>query len=97
MESTRETVAHTPGPWRYAEPLPQHERPMVWGPDERQIADCGGWPNRTHAERQANARLIAAAPDLLAVVRDFLDAPDADSLANVAIDARAAIERVAGE
>ena len=48
----------------------------------------------------ANARLIAAAPDLLAACVNMLtaaDLGDLDSLANASIDARAAIARATGD
>ena len=52
------------------------------------------------AECTANARLIAAAPDLLAACVNMLtaaDLGDLDSLANASIDARAAIARATGD
>jgi len=52
---------HTPGPWTY----PGGTGNFVGGPDRLRIADLGGL-ERSPEERQANARLIAAAPDLLA-------------------------------
>lgn len=67
---------HTPGPWRYE------------APDEVSIKDASGGRvailtnlrgalgmsgRRDPNEVIANARLCATAPDLLAVVRDFLD------------------------
>jgi hypothetical protein len=48
------------------------------------------------AQDQANARLIAAAPDLLDALQNMLscaDAGDMDSLANASADARAAIQK----
>ena len=48
------------------------------------------------AEDLANARLIAAAPELLAALEAMLDAPDDDSRYNAALDARAAIARAMG-
>lgn len=48
----------------------------------------------------ANARLIAAAPDLLAAIKDIVaasDANDGDSLANAIQASRAAIAKAKGE
>jgi hypothetical protein len=63
---------HTPGPWRVG---------GIWAgvtrfvetsePESRLIAEVRGNKSpEEHEERDANARLIAAAPDLLAFVRD---------------------------
>lgn len=56
---------HTPGPWRIA----QQSSPFPWVIEselrEDEIAHAPINSGNTHAEDQANARLIAAAPDLL--------------------------------
>lgn len=54
--------AHTPGPWYYS-----GTGHLVGGPDRIRVADCGGI-ERTAEVRRANARLIAAAPSLLAAL-----------------------------
>lgn len=54
---------HTPGPW-FVNPLGLTAHQLAVGTDETFVANCGvgdGSPN----EKAANARLIAAAPDLL--------------------------------
>jgi len=72
---------HTPGPWEYVASN-EHHGPYVVGPYGRDVCDCytmsnpmaasvrnGGtsYPIHHHGEdADANARLIAAAPDLLA-------------------------------
>ena len=60
-----EKVAHTPGPWTM-------RSGSIWGtskdPDGEYI--CEPW-GRTHAETEANGRLIAAAPDLLALAKRY--------------------------
>ena len=59
--------AHTPGPWRTD---PEVDDQSVIGPDGFMLADCAifslqdGAPSSERCT--ANARLIAAAPDLLA-------------------------------
>lgn len=60
-----ETAKHTPGPWRW------HDELILAGGNERiglrVIAEApGGFHFDTEAEKEANARRIAAAPDLLA-------------------------------
>lgn len=59
---------HTPGPWVAA--LDHNSRPIVWGPGTWQIAD--GW-HTPDGNGWANARLIAAAPDLLEALKDCAD------------------------
>lgn len=50
---------HTPGPWHIG------RRFIVYGPHGEQVADCSTVTNFAD-ENRANARLIVAAPDLLA-------------------------------
>lgn len=69
-------VKHTRGPWRYEDNAP-HSVGSAWvSSDEvREIAMCNGTRKGSHGfcyvmndgENEANARLIAAAPDLLTV------------------------------
>lgn len=54
---------HTPGPWNYS-----GTGCNVGGPDMVRVADCSGL-ERSPEERQANCRLIAAAPELLEIAR----------------------------
>jgi hypothetical protein len=53
-------MTHTPGPWTV------NDGDMIWGPNEEFIAEC------IHEPYEANAALIAAAPDLLAVCEQLL-------------------------
>ena len=65
-------VKHTPGPWFVAEP-DSNEQPIVRA-EHIEIATC--WHHCVESirlEAEANARLIAAAPDLLAAVKMLLD------------------------
>lgn len=68
---------HTPGPWevgqqrRFEELTPRWIiRPEGEFPHGLWIAD-GGWIG--HEETEANARLIAAAPDLLAALKEAVE------------------------
>lgn len=54
--------AHSPGPWS----VHPHFSSRVIGPDESKIADVS---YRPHTEEDANARLIAAAPEMLEMLR----------------------------
>lgn len=82
-ESNRLTP--TPGPWyvedmrdfkrenpQWGQPAYEHGGYMVFSPDcdSHPVADCSGNHTcRDEEECEANARLIAAAPDLLAALR----------------------------
>lgn len=60
---------HTSGPWSAV--LFDSERPGsygVMGPDDNCVADCDYKRDETN---EANARLMAAAPDMLAALQDI--------------------------
>lgn len=59
---------HTPGPWNIAANF--HQTGRIIGSDDNAIAEVNG---RKDALGQANARLIASAPDLLAVLKQILE------------------------
>ena len=62
-------VSFTPGPWVIP---PKYTRISVWTEDgERHIADCKS-ESASAKENHANARLIAAAPDLLNALQRLL-------------------------
>ena len=67
---------HTPGPWTARKapggwPLQiVREAEATRGTDFKLIAELGPWDRRTE---KANARLIAAAPDLLEAAEEFLE------------------------
>lgn len=71
MSGTKEQGKHTPGPWREGEGG-MLSRLNVWAGAAYQIAQVKRFPAadvvrqiRADAEAEANARLIAAAPELL--------------------------------
>lgn len=107
-------IKHTRGPWTM-----ETMRPNTLGPawinskDRRLIADCGqivsltnhGFCGRVEVEEiEANARLIAAAPDLFSIVKRFIALPSAAwhperhaaDEAELMNDARAAIAKAEG-
>lgn len=105
MPTTTKTVAHTPGPWAAdkEDELGFQADVLVADNRRKRIAACGHdgrW--MADGEAEANARLIAAAPDLLAAlkamvasydgVRDILCKTVIDKLAN----ADAAIAKAEG-
>jgi len=83
------TYSHTPGSW--VAPVSRHGSKgcAVWTDDGLvHIADCRSTTLLLGA-RQANARLIAAAPDLLACVQGLLEDGVSDALLYQALDAYA--------
>jgi len=67
-------IKHTPGPWKYD---PDNERSdlivRAGGLLLAEVNDTRSWPL---AQCQANARLIAAAPDMLAALQAALELSD---------------------
>jgi hypothetical protein len=108
--------AYTPGPWIFAEDHSTNAcvyvRPLnnklseictLYGPDDVSIRADGVWPDQPI--RRANARLIAAAPDLLEalaelaeIVQGLLDGDDSQhSIDSFTLQpARAAITKATG-
>ena len=66
MTEAREKAKFTPGPWGYDPCVSMHDRPdlpCIVDRDRHVVAQC--WDDgHSEAECEANARLIAAAPDL---------------------------------
>ncbi|WP_395326892.1 hypothetical protein WBP06_09260 [Novosphingobium sp. BL-8H] len=65
MTDTR--TEHTPGPWTTERGLPINRMPRVCGADRSLICEVGN-VGTTQDQWEANAALIAAAPELLAFV-----------------------------
>jgi hypothetical protein len=90
----------TPGPWHAPEPVGQSRQWTVWGTTHATVvADIEG-PNAR--EREANARLIAAAPELLAALLKIFHACDGagdegGELEMIAELARPAIAKAGGK
>lgn len=95
---------HTPGPWEIA---PGSEYRVMWASrtPEGEIADCGvicdtasNLKTRTR-ENAANARLIAAAPEMYDALKAMLNSSDFGGVVKVSHPiaiARAAIAKVEG-
>jgi hypothetical protein len=69
-------VSHTPGPWEVDEP---HQ---VWAPSAGEYVAITQVEDRETIPRdqvEANARLIAAAPELLEAIKELLEVADPDS------------------
>ena len=82
------TSQHTPGPWWFAQV--DYEGNCVAGAGDHEL---------TVALSRPDARLIAAAPDLLAALVEAQEALDvlADDAADLAMRLRAAIARAKGD
>mgnify|MGYP006278330327 CR=1 FL=1 len=83
---------HTPGPWKIA---PSWDDCTVEGPNGEEIIFQDG-PYQTPTIKIENARLIAAAPELLEALRVILNISLMDTspwAKTVAIEARAAIAK----
>jgi phage tail protein X len=109
-DSAKAFCNHTPGPWRYghlkgADGLYRTE---VFSDEHGGIASCHWTPKHcgdgvTETYREANARLIAAAPDLLealqVVLRDYTAVYDIGDveMQPALYQARAAIAKATGE
>jgi hypothetical protein len=69
------TAQHTPGPWTAHPEEGAHIGPVVkenaWG-EVVALVSYAGAPRGDSAESNANARLIAAAPDLLVALENFV-------------------------
>lgn len=97
------TDTPSPGPW-YTDH--EHEHVMVFGSDKIAVADCAPYYANTYqAVREANARLIVAAPDYHDIAPDALDViealllqrPDDEVLSDLAHRLRAAIAKAEGQ
>lgn len=71
------TAKHTPGPWIAVGWIVEHPREDISDICSCNPIDFGNKIPRSNAEICANARLIAAAPDLLAALEAFFN-PDLD-------------------
>lgn len=85
---------HTPGPWHHG--LHHHGHLAVQAENGRLVTLCGAIArDDAQLENHANARLIAAAPDLLAALQK-IDANAAESVEWIRRAAREAIARAQG-
>ena len=89
------SAAHTPGPWRLKLGKGVQYTYLVSDRNGQDIANWAHYPNATKAQTKANARLIAAAPELLDALQGFIEG--AESMGWCTEKARAAIARATGE
>jgi hypothetical protein len=94
---------HTPGPWAVG-PVHQREAIRVIDPHGSTLAWCGA-PQRVSnegshtidGEQRANARLIAAAPDLLDLAEQMLAVASVEMSSDLIAAADAVIRKARGE
>jgi hypothetical protein len=60
-----EQRSFSPQSWHYGEPVASHRKPFVFDQNGNLVANFDGWVGRSYEENVANAKLGAAAPDLL--------------------------------
>lgn len=88
------TTKHTPGPWRVARKV---SNCVVARGGLDIIAQCDTIGEETRDTENANARLIAAAPDLLAALEFILVDQDSELDYETRLIVRAAIAQAKGE
>jgi len=89
---------HTPGPWKINKKYSFSVETLSDGQGINIIAECSDPDGiRSAGEDSANAKLIAAAPDLLAALEAMIAKIDADKLPISCSLARAAIAKARGE
>jgi hypothetical protein len=97
----RQEQTHTPGPWLLGENTPSElDQPIYANGTEGCVGICNVDLDEAE-EAEANARLIAAAPDLLAACKWFIDPPhpigsNAEKVLKFAEIARQAIAKAEG-
>jgi hypothetical protein len=64
QEAASKKAQHTPGPWEINKYL-NYEGFSIYGPDGTGCIAERWWPSKTDIPIEANARLIAAAPEML--------------------------------
>lgn len=92
-------MTNTPGPWKVYEDMPT----IVLDSTGEPLADCSGQDGtvfkvkKLHAVRMANAKLISTAPELLEMLKRFLNYPHNQDLEQCYRDAEKAIKKAEGK
>lgn len=92
---------HTPGPWFITGRMTKYVEARIPGRMIQEVASCGptAADNGYGDQQMANARLIAAAPDLLEALEEIVSAADGDGWCQLDANlrkARAAIAKATG-
>ena len=89
-------VKHTPGPWHISSDDPLAVRAEDGDGDDWEVANAVDYCGFPEIQSKANARLIAAAPDLLAALERLAESPMFLAIEGHA-EATAAIAKAKGE
>lgn len=96
MSAPEQPVVHTPGPWEVRGPSQSGHCRRIFAGDEY-VGIVGGSDQLMRTIR-ANADLVAAAPEMLEVLRKFMDFKDSEYVPNGLFErARIAIDGAIGE
>ncbi len=87
---------HTPGPWSVGR-LDLNEQRKIFGSSHELVATAAWELDSQHPTMEANARLIAAAPDLLDAARAVVGNANHDCLLDAIADCRHAIAKAEGK
>jgi len=83
-------ATYTPGPWETNTRIHPSDQVFAAG---KIVADCK-WTPHDPETREANARLIAAAPELLAALQQIADAEYGTDTPKMRATARAALAKI---
>ena len=102
MSASEQPVVHTPGPWkRYEGYGVDFRRPVITDAipdrDGKCVANCICYVATTNQDWDANAKLIAAAPDLFAAAVDVLELHEDEQDRPAVRLLRQAIEKATGK
>ena len=89
---SREDMKHTPGPWNY-----DRSGYSLYVNSGRELVTALSMDGKRLETSEANARLIAAAPDLLALAERIARLPEHGHYLALIDEARAAISKATGE
>lgn len=94
---------HTPGPWVFGKTTRQDQRLILGGPGRKYVASVTvqqiprPMGIADESEREANARLITAAPEMLEALEELLSLPNKQRPQQVWEEARVAVAKARGE
>ncbi len=86
-------IPHTPGPWTAAVYTGKYDQPLVTAYSGGHICRVTSQDDRVH---EANARLIAAAPDLLVAAQKIIATWEGGDLAAAVRDLSVAVAKAGG-
>jgi hypothetical protein len=94
-DSAEKKPGFTAGPWRVAEDSYGGFN-RIWSAEGEDVATCTGDGAIPKAEREANERLISAAPEMYLALLSVLGATDHNQLEKAIAKARSALQKAEG-